>query len=229
MTQISKINGVPVVDTFVTGGTYVTSASTITLSRNDAVNISITGITSGADSYVTGSTFSDVTLTLDRNNGLSAITTDLTGINVETFFLKDSVGTINVGEVVFAKNWNDANSVVSVALADATSGAGTMPAVGICTVSGSSVVQGKIITNGTHEGFDTSAWSLNNALYISETPGVLTNVRPTGDTADIQTIGRVLKVDAVDGVKVNSSVFVTILTEDAVVLINKLTLQRQKL
>lgn len=49
MTQISKINGIPVVDTFVTGGTYVTSASTITLSRNDTGNISITGITSGGE------------------------------------------------------------------------------------------------------------------------------------------------------------------------------------
>jgi hypothetical protein len=191
-----------------TGGTYSTIINNFTgLTVSGSISATtyfgdgsnLTGIIT-TDSYITGTTFNDTIITYNRNNGLSAITTDLTGLNIETYFLKDSAGTINVGEVIFAKNWNDANSVVSVALADATSGGGTMPAIGICTSSGSSTVQGTLITNGTHDSFDTSAWGLNNALYVSETPGQLTNVRPTGDTADIQIIGIVLKVDAVSGV-----------------------------
>lgn len=158
MSQVSKINGVPIIDR-----------------------------------YVTGATFDDTTLTLQRSGGLSAVTVDLLGLNVESGFLKDSAGTIEVGQVVYAKSWSDADSVPRVELADATTASNTMPAIGLVTVSGSSTVQGQIITNGIHVGFDTSAWSIRDPLYVSTTAGTLTNIRPTGDTK-IQTIGRVLSV-----------------------------------
>jgi len=153
---------------------------------------------SSTDSYITGTTFNDTIITYNRNNGLSALTTDLTGLNVEYNFLKDSAGTLNVGEVVFLKSWNDTFDIVSVEQADSST-VGAMPALGIVTTSGSSTVQGVILSLGNHEGFDTSAWGLRDPLYVSTTPGALTNVRPTGSTS-VQTIGRVLKVDASLGV-----------------------------
>ena len=61
-------------NTFVTGGTYTDSTNTLSLNRNDAVNVDITGLT---DSFVTATTLNSTTIELDRNEGLSTLSVDL--------------------------------------------------------------------------------------------------------------------------------------------------------
>jgi hypothetical protein len=64
--EYRPVSGItPDTNTFVTGGTYSDSTDTITLTRNDAVTIDITGVT---DTFVTGSTVSANTLTISRND-----------------------------------------------------------------------------------------------------------------------------------------------------------------
>ena len=67
-------------DSFVTGGTYTQSANTITLTRNDDVEISVTGITTD-NFYVTGGTLTTGnTLNLVRNDG-GNVNVDLTALD----------------------------------------------------------------------------------------------------------------------------------------------------
>ncbi len=62
------ISGITDNDIYVTGGTYDSSTSTITLFRNDGVTIPITGISSD-DIYLTGGTYDNSLVTLTDNKG----------------------------------------------------------------------------------------------------------------------------------------------------------------
>lgn len=64
-------------DTYVVSGVYDDVSNTITLTRNDAGTIDITGI---ADSYVTGATLNGSTLELTRNEGLPTLSVDLSSL-----------------------------------------------------------------------------------------------------------------------------------------------------
>jgi len=73
----NAINSVSASDTFVTGGTYNNLTDTITLDRNDGVNINITGVT---DTFITGGTFNPSTIALDFNGniGFNPFSVDVT-------------------------------------------------------------------------------------------------------------------------------------------------------
>lgn len=108
MTQISKINGIPIVNTSISaftydglntftindtdGGSYsssidVLSATTISATTFYGDGSNLSGITS-TDYYVTGGTYSNGTLTLDRQNGSVITSGFFTG-----FTISDSVNT----------------------------------------------------------------------------------------------------------------------------------------
>jgi len=74
----------PATNTFVTGGTYNESTDIITLTRNDAVTIDITGVT---DTFTTGATYDNGTTlaTFTKNNG-TTYTLDLSTIDVNDTF-----------------------------------------------------------------------------------------------------------------------------------------------
>jgi len=59
---------------------------------------------------------------------------------------------------------------------------------------------GQVIVSGLLAGLDTSAWAVNDALYISETAGTLTTTRPTGATSGVQAVARVTRVHLTSGV-----------------------------
>ena len=87
ITQVGNVQKIDVTipsgsNTFVTGGTYSDSTNILSLNRNDAVNVDITGLT---DSFVTAATLNVNTLELDRNEGLSTLSVDLSNINTDTF------------------------------------------------------------------------------------------------------------------------------------------------
>jgi len=76
----SAINSAISSDTFVTGVNYTQSASTLTLTRNDGVNLSTTIIsTSGSDTFVTGGTYNPATIELDfvGNGGFNPFSVDV--------------------------------------------------------------------------------------------------------------------------------------------------------
>ena len=104
---------------------------------------------------------------------------------------KDSAGTIDIGEAVYLVGWSTAGSVPTVELADSSS-ASTMPAFGIARSTITNAVSGTVVVSGKLTGQDTSAYSVGDNLYISETAGVLTSTKPTG-TALIQKVGQVTR------------------------------------
>ena len=207
-------------NTFVTGGTYTSSASTITLDRNDGNSVSISGITSGSGSdtlYTADGTLSGArAVNLDGNNltfnsgsggnvefngGLSATTisaTTYTGIDkstVEISAQKDSSGTINKGQVVRLSDYDIVADVTTVELADNSSGT-TMPAIGIATSSIGIASTGTVVVFGKATGLNTNSLSLGD-VYVS-TSGNLTNTKPTG-TSIVQRIGKVTRVSSTVG------------------------------
>lgn len=106
--------------------------------------------------------------------------------------------TLNPGQPVYINGYNVGNSAITVALADA-SASSTMPAVGLVFESIANNTNGRVIISGNTTGIvDTSSWSVGDAIYVSETTGTLTNVKPTG-TALIQKIGTVGRSSAVNG------------------------------
>lgn len=102
---------------------------------------------------------------------------------------KGSVGTIAKGVPVYISGYN-ASGFIEVEAADATNDS-TMPAIGFTNESITNAALGQVITSGYLVGFDTSSFTVEDALYIS-VGGGLTNIKPTG-TALIQKMGEVLR------------------------------------
>ena len=85
----------------------------------------------------------------------------------------------------------------TVVLADAD-GTNTMPASGVVIATIANGTNGQILINGTLSGIDTSAWAVEDALYVSNTAGVFTNVKPINDK--VQAMAKVIRSNAVTGV-----------------------------
>jgi hypothetical protein len=112
--------------------------------------------------------------------------------------LKGTVGTINIGEVVYVTGYNLGLSAVEVELADA-SAAGTMPGFGIARTSFTNGATGVVVASGELNDIDTSTWSVGDSLYVSETPGELIDTKPTG-AALIQKIATVSRSNVSNGI-----------------------------
>jgi len=111
--------------------------------------------------------------------------------------LKSTAGTITAGSAVRATGYSAGNLLIELADADA---AGEMPGLGIARGTITQAAAGTVIFSGVLEGIDTSTYSVNDSLYVSATAGALTATRPTGAATGIQSIARVLSVDAATGV-----------------------------
>ena len=87
-------------NTFVTGGTYNESTDTITLDRNDALTVDITGVT---DTFTTGGTYDNGTslITFTKNNG-TTYSVDLSSIDVNDTFITGS--TLSGNTLVLSRN-----------------------------------------------------------------------------------------------------------------------------
>ena len=72
--------------------------------------------------------------------------------------------------------------------------------MGVARSSFTEASAGTVIFSGVLAGLDTSSFAVNDSLYVSTTPGVLTNTRPTGAATGVQAIARVLSQDASNGV-----------------------------
>jgi hypothetical protein len=102
------------------------------------------------------------------------------------------------GDAVYISGVSGQTPIVSKADAD---DAAKMPAFGLVTAATGLGNPCEVVTFGTFSGYDTSTpgWSLGDTLYISTTPGQLTNSAPTGESGLIQNIGKVQRVDNAAG------------------------------
>jgi hypothetical protein len=108
------------------------------------------------------------------------------------FNAKNATGvTITKGSVVYIDGVS--GNTPTVALADADDAA-KMPAFGLAFADLADAETGSIITFGDITNVDTDAFILDNPLYVSTTPGVLTQTKPAGETSLIQNIGLVTRV-----------------------------------
>ena len=105
--------------------------------------------------------------------------------------------TIPAGSPVYATGSVGASGETEVAISDADV-ASTMPALGIVDSELVNNAEGHATVLGVAKGLDTSAYSVNDSLYVS-TSGGLTNTRPTGASELVQKIGRVIRSDASTG------------------------------
>jgi len=111
---------------------------------------------------------------------------------------KGSVGTIAKGAPVYIAGYN-VGGWIEVEEADANAG-GEMPAIGLANESITNAASGAVIAMGTVTGISTTGYSVNDPLYVSETAGTLTDVKPSGVSTGIQSMCRVLRVHGSLGV-----------------------------
>jgi len=109
----------------------------------------------------------------------------------------ESGSTITKGTPVYISGQAGNGQDFTVDVADADDAA-KMPAVGIMYADGANNTDVTIVTHGKFIGIDTSAFSVGDDLYISAT-GTLTATKPTGETAGIQKIAKVIRVHASSG------------------------------
>ncbi|WGL30534.1 fibritin [Synechococcus phage S-CRES2] len=83
-------------------------------------------------------------------------------------------------------------------LADAN-GSGNAPAIGLTHEDIADGIDGHVMLSGILTNVDTSAYLAGDALYLSTTPGVLTNVRPTAANEKVQKVGIVTRSHATAG------------------------------
>ena len=124
----------------------------------------------------------------------NTVTADLYGaihLNVKN----DEGAAISQGDPVYFKGVSGNNITVGVADADDPL---KMPAFGIAATDANDNATLDIITSGKLEGIDTSAYSVNDELYVSTT-GTLTTARPTAADDAIQKVARVERVHANTG------------------------------
>jgi len=112
---------------------------------------------------------------------------------------KGSAGTITKGSPVYVAGWNAGLGVVEVEEADADD-VSKMPVLGLAWDNLTNAATGHVISAGNLTGFDTSAYSVGNELYVSTTAGALTATRPPGPAALVQKVAQVLRSHATLGV-----------------------------
>lgn len=115
--------------------------------------------------------------------------------------------TISRGQVVYIDGISGNTPTVALAAADDAS---KMPAMGLVADGTSNDgTEVRIVTFGSLNSFDTSAFTEGDTLYVQtgsgETSGSLTNSPPTGSGNLIQNIARVIKADGTGVVRVGGA------------------------
>jgi len=111
--------------------------------------------------------------------------------------IKATGGTIAAGDAVYLTGWDGTNLTIELADADDTS---KMPAIGISKGTITDSTAGIVVTFGLMEDLiNTGAMSVQDPLYVTATGttgNTLTTTRPTGVTSQIQSVAKVVTVDA---------------------------------
>lgn len=108
-----------------------------------------------------------------------------------------TASTITAGTPVYITGSVGASGAVEIAPCDAGNAA-TMPAIGAVDEDIVANGDGDVVPVGVVRNLDTSAYALNQTLYVA-VGGGFTNVRPTAVTARVQNLARVLRVNGSSG------------------------------
>ena len=102
-------------------------------------------------------------------------------------------GALSKGDVVYISGVTGNNPTVAKAKADDAS---KMPAFGLAASDANDNASVSILTFGTLSNIDTSQLSVGQILYVSTTAGEYTTTPPSGESAQIQNIGKVQRSHA---------------------------------
>ncbi len=173
-----------------TNGNAITSASDadVTIDPNGTGSISV-----GAD--IVPDADATHTIGSEANRFITAHT-DINGA-VRFKAKNDEGAAISKGAALYIKGIS--GTVPTVGLADADD-ATKMPAFGLAFAAANDQAEVQVVTFGNLNDVDTSSFSAGDTLYVSTTAGALTATKPTGETAQLQNIGRVLRSDASAGI-----------------------------
>ena len=104
----------------------------------------------------------------------------------------DQGAQITKGQVVYIKGLAGDGTTPTVGLADADDSA-KMPAFGLAFNTANDQAEVQIVSFGNLDGLNTSTFAVGDTLYVDTTAGGLTKTKPTGETAQLQNIGRVIR------------------------------------
>lgn len=113
--------------------------------------------------------------------------------NVVELVRNESGSTLAKGTPVAIVGYSSGSNRPLVAPADAND-ATRMPCIGLIADQITNNANGAVIATGVAQGYDTSSFTAGDIVYISTTAGDLTTSPPTGETSQIQNIGKVTKV-----------------------------------
>jgi len=105
-------------------------------------------------------------------------------------------GALSKGDVVYISGVSGDVPTVGQAKADDAS---KMPAFGLALSDANDNAALQVVTFGTIEELDTSGVSEGQILYVSTTAGAYTTTAPTGESSQIQNIGKVIRSHASAG------------------------------
>ena len=105
-------------------------------------------------------------------------------------------GALSKGDVVYISGVSGNTPTVAKAKADDAS---KMPAFGFAANDANDNAAVEVVTFGTLTGLDTSNVSVGQVLYVSTTAGAYTTTAPSGESAQIQNIGKVQRSHATAG------------------------------
>ena len=114
--------------------------------------------------------------------------------------VKNTTGsTISKGAAVYVSGTHTSGKPL-ISLAD-NNGSNTYPAIGLAHKDIANGDEGYVTVSGTLFNINTSfsGWSAGDALYLSDTPGALTNTRPTITAQKVQKVALVTRVHATAG------------------------------
>lgn len=115
--------------------------------------------------------------------------------NVVELVRNETGSTLAKGTPVAIVGYASGSSRPLVAPADAND-ATKMPCIGLIAEQITNNANGAVIAMGVSQGYDTSSFTIGQTVYISTTAGDLTTTPPSGESSQIQNIGKVTKVDS---------------------------------
>ena len=128
------------------------------------------------------------------NKTLDSLTNEIHADVVHLEVRNESGGLLTKGTPVYYSGYSIGQDKVLVSPTDASARA-TMLCLGLLAEDLANNATGELIRTGRIYDIDTSAWSAGDQLFVSETPGELTNVEPTG-AAYVQHVAEVMRSHA---------------------------------
>ncbi len=205
--SIQRVDGLNYRITAEEFATFIGAASGITSINGDTTTAQIIAAGTGLDLVDAGATHTfAIDSTVVTLTGAQTLTNKIITSFTNTVFsdaqhmqARNASGiSLSIGDVVFISGYNVGQDLPEITKANADS-ASTMPAIGIVNGSVANNADGEVCISGRMSGIDTSSFTAGDAIYVSTTAGVLTNVKPTGANL-IQNMGVVLRSHASMGV-----------------------------